>query len=125
MLKDRIIKMLNCLRIRRCTKAQKQVEQWMIECKRLLIQLEKDRRDVINFCGEFAEVSESYKQRIDKSDQLLRQHETVLESLRSENTVLGVEITALTTANQLVLERYRADTAIQTAKQIALRTKED
>jgi hypothetical protein len=97
----------------------------MVDSQQLLEQLNQAILKLGDFSRRLSTITDDYQKRISEADQLVRQHDTVLESLRSENTVLGIEVTALTAANQLVLERYRADTAIQTARQVALRTKED
>lgn len=113
------------VRVGRLTAAQRMADRWMIDSGRMAKRLASQHEALLEYKRSLDERADSLSADLDMARKLQAQHETTLESLRGENTVMGVEIAALTAANQLALERYRAETSIQTMRQAAAGTREE
>jgi len=118
-------RLLLALRLRRLTSAQRMAEDWATQNHSLSKRLARQEERLSKLRQSVYDRAESVAHDLDTARKLQQQHETVIESLRSENTVLGVEVSALTAANQLALERYRAETSIQTMRQVAAGSREE
>lgn len=109
---------LQCwFRLRWLTKAQRLSIRWMADSEKVAKRLSAQHEQLQELRQALELRVSSLEVDLKAARELQQRHETALESLRSENTVLGVEITALTAANQLALERYRAETAIEAMRQ--------
>ena len=106
----------------RLKRLHKDLTWYTTEGKRILEDAEMELRQLYK---DFKEEHDSLMQEVIEAERLLKQHEVALEALRSENKILGeVEIPTLTSAHQQLLERFKALTSIEIARQLA-NTKEE
>ena len=102
------------------TAAQRMAAEWQRETGRLLARLERDRRRLSGLQRRFEAVSATVAEDLEDYQQLLRQHAVAMEALQNENRINGdVLVPFLTTAGQLMLQRYEADIACEVRRQVA------
>ncbi len=111
---------------RRLSKAIQLADAWQLQSKRLLskldsasIKLEELLTEVKDLDYDLNAQAERVKGLVEDSGKLISQQSVALESLRSENTILGSEVELLTTANRRALERYKTEMSIEAMRQIA------
>ena len=106
--------------LRRMTVAQRMAEDWTERSHELCARLEDAAESLRMKKLLIDQVYDSASSDLEDANKALRQHETVVEALRSENKILGeVEVATLTAAHQLLLERYRAHCAVEVMRQVA------
>jgi hypothetical protein len=94
-------------------------EAWQKEAKCLLRNLEKKEELLLLESSTLKRLVEDVENNIREIKSLSAKYEVSLEALRNENKVMAeVTIPALTSACQLGLERWNAETAIQVRRQI-------
>ena len=112
------------LLMQKLTVAQRMADTWLLDATIALKKLDDDYNRALQFREVLDESIAEQQVRLDDARKLIRQHETVVEALRSENKILGeVEVVNLTAACQLFLEQYRARTAVEVMRQVAASSK--
>jgi len=106
-------------KLHRISKARQMAEAWQKEAKCLLRNLEKKEELLLLESSTLKRLVEDVENNIREIKSLSAKYEVSLEALRNENKVMAeVTIPALTSACQLGLERWNAETAIQVRRQI-------
>ena len=120
------------LALRRLTTSQRMAQDWLGDAREVVKQLDAaakhlERETTILDEQErfIRKILDKQSAALDKSNQLIRQQETVVEALRSENKVLGIEVETLAASHRVVLERCNAMSAQEVVKQVISNGKEE
>ena len=106
-------------KLHRISKARQMAEAWQKEAQCLLSKLEKNEELLLLESSSLKRLVGDIENNIREIKSLNTKYEVSLEALRNENKVMAeVTIPALTSACQLGLERWNAETAIQVRRQI-------
>ncbi len=96
--------------------------EWVRRSDAVAKRLERNLKRLRRLKAQFDLTAEAAMEDIEAATNLQRQQEHVVDGLREENDVMSkIIIPQLTAAHKLVLERWDADTAIQTRLRMANR----
>ena len=114
------------LLLRQLTAGQRMAESWSVLSKQMTGQLRADTNQLhglmtaLNILAEdLAEKSRQIDQHLSEAEQLQKQQEVVVESLRGENTILTTEIAADAVRHERYIQKERAEASIQVMRQVA------
>ncbi len=104
----------------RLTAAQQMATEWQSEANRVLRRLERNHRRLVCLRQNLESLSATVAENLEDYEQVLRQHAVALEALQNENRINSdVLVPFLTTAGQLMLQRYEAEIAVEVRRQVA------
>jgi len=99
--------------------------EWKREARRLLNDLENSQAKLVQIAKEFETEKNETLRKVEEISELNKKCETVLGGFRNENQILAdVLVPNLTATCQHNLERWRAETAVQVGRQVAMGTDE-
>lgn len=106
--------------MRRLTAAQRMAVEWQSEANKVLRRLERNHKRLVCLQRHVETVSATVAENLEDCEQTLRQHAVALEALQNENRINSdVLVPFLTTAGQLMLQRYEAEIAVEVRRQVA------
>lgn len=116
----RIVKwMLSRLALRRLSYAMRTAAEWNMRAEQLSRKLERQEAKLTAIAERFERARISAVETMGEAEDLRRQSEHTIESLRNENGVLEkVLVPTLTAAHKLILGRIDAEVAIQVRRQV-------
>lgn len=116
--------------VHRLSAAQRFADRWLDESAGLLQALDAESAYLARLDGMQHDLSEQLRTAVEEHaatlqscERLIRQHETVVEALRSENKILGeVEVAGLNAACQRFIELWHRERAVEVMQQVAVET---
>ena len=111
---------LSYLALRRIYKADKIAQRCDKRLERMIVKLEKRKKELRSLDRKVSSVNELAVEDIDESTAALKSAKEALEAVRSEQRIADeITIPTLVQSNRLLLERASADTAEQVRRQVA------
>ena len=106
---------------RRLSRAQLLAAEWERDASNIIAYLKSSESRIEGFLETARDLMDMLSNKREEIRKLESKHRIALESLRGENKVMAdITIPALTAACEMSLERWRAETAVQVRRQVAV-----